>query len=386
VEEQIGTGPIAPPPGTPGVEPYGGGSTPMNTPEPGPNAPASAFSATPSPPPDSPAGWMGPGGGMIPQGAEFKPNRAGSPMIPGSLSERLKIVSRLAAAGPMYAKVAEKVLTQGLEAPEKAEQARLARADKAEQNALNRASKEEEAAYRRNQQEYIQSVNHSQQVLMAAINSGNKADLAMALAAMRHIGGTGAQGTFIDAGTSKSGNPLLRNSKGTNYVEIVNGEAVPYKGPILNKAENKAVEKAMDSRTQLEYTEDLAKRVADPANAAAFSKGAAIGSVLAGKTEGFVDPQTFKKLTDEQAGLRGEVGRNFAELMHKLYGSAYTANEKGTAASFAVLPGMDAKEVARRLRQQADFHRKMEEKYGDKIRGAATERTGGDARPPLSGM
>lgn len=67
-------------------------------------------------------------GGMVPVN-DFVPGTPGSPMIPGSMADRMKLVNRLAAGGPMYQKIADKVMTQGLEAPEKEAARQAAAAD-----------------------------------------------------------------------------------------------------------------------------------------------------------------------------------------------------------------------------------------------------------------
>jgi hypothetical protein len=376
-EEVVGTGPLALPPGAPGVD---------QAPPPPPAAEADAVEMPPANnmTPDSPAGWVGSGNAlnMLPRGItgdNFVANRAATPFLPAPLRDTAAWAAQGAGFSPWTAAVAKHAMDRSIDAPIEAEKAQLTREEKAAEKARDRVAREQEKEYQRIETARLAAERaadrRADQDARSAdrINENTQRAIDRATFAAG-IAGAAEKGTWVDAGTSPSGNLLLR--KGTTLVEMVDGSPVPYKGEIVGKGEAKAVEKAMDSAAQLKYTEDLAKRAADPTNAKAFSTKANISSVLSGKTEGFISEEAFQKLTDAQSNIRGEVGRNFAELMHKLYGSAYTANEKASAARFAVLPGMDAKTVTRKLNQQVEFHRQMEEKYGAKVREAAKLRSG----------
>ena len=124
VPEQVGTGPIAPPPGTPGV---GQSSMPMI---PGATPPQQAQDATINMETGAPTALAGtqmqpmqaaPDAPMVPQAPQdFVPNRAATPMIPTKIGDMAKWAAKGAAFSPMHAKVAEKALDTAIAAPERA--------------------------------------------------------------------------------------------------------------------------------------------------------------------------------------------------------------------------------------------------------------------------
>jgi hypothetical protein len=67
-------------------------------------------------PPDIPP--PEPAGGMVPQPPTYE-YKAATPMIPKSLEEKLPLIAKMAQGGPMYAHIAQSVLTHELDAPEK---------------------------------------------------------------------------------------------------------------------------------------------------------------------------------------------------------------------------------------------------------------------------
>jgi len=339
VPEQVGTGPIAPPPGTPGVE--SGMQSSM---------PAAGTEGPPAPISDA-AGWIGAGGGgMVPQGSEFKPNAAGSAMIPGSLADRLKIVSRLSSAGPMYAKVAEKVLTQGLEAPEKAEQARLAREDKARENALTRASKEEAQAYQRNQQEYLQALNHSQQELMAAVNSGHKEDQIRLIASLKalHAGASNAGNLQLTNNLDNDGTPLAYDKRSNKLVRV--GDGGPPQGtPQSRSTAEKGAMSVRDADAAIGRGTTALQKIENYPGAfggvASVASGAA--DLFGTRARGAAEKEIY---TPEELEARAYIGREGAQILKDLYGAAVTRGEGNKAKPFEYEEGLPPEAITARIK------------------------------------
>lgn len=70
-------------------------------------------------------------GGMVPLPPTYE-HKAATPFLPGKLSDKLTDLADVAQGGPLYAKFADKLMTQEAEAPARAEEARLTREAKAE--------------------------------------------------------------------------------------------------------------------------------------------------------------------------------------------------------------------------------------------------------------
>ena len=325
---------------------------------------------------------------MVPQAPQdFAPHRAATAMIPkSSLGEVMQWASKGSGFSPMAAKFGEHVMQQAFDAPGKKEAAAAlvqAKKDTAAELASTRkheltmkqmegaSEKERERLFKVSMAEYKQQNDLEKMTQMYEFKESLKAA----------GGGEGAKGTFVDAGTSLNGNPVLRNSRGTDFVEIVDGKPQPYTGKVVKTGDEKAVSAAQESlATQAQY-ENLAERVLDPKNADAFSKWSSAKAGVSNATGGFID----SGISQEHQDLRSEVSRDFAELTHKLYGSALSSGEQQRAKGFTVMPGESAERVAGKLRNQSKFLRDMDAKYSNKTMGAATARTGGAAQPATSG-
>jgi hypothetical protein len=351
----MGSGPLAPPPGTPGVQPSVG-STPMNTPEPGPNAPPEAFSATQSAPPDTPAGWTMPGqeigsAGMIPKGADFAANKAATPMIPGSMSEKLKLISRMAQGGPMYAKVAEKVLTQVMEAPEKEAARKAAQADRALELEKTRNAAAEQKDYQRNQQLYMQEIAHSQQVYMEAIRSGNKSDLAMALAAMKalHAGSANAGNLQLTGSLDNDGTPLAYDKRNNKLIRVGTDGEAPLGTPQSRSSAEKGAMSVREMDGAMERGGRALKMVTDFPNAfgGLASVGTSVASAFGPQAESTYKTKIY---TPEEMTAQAYIGREGAQVLKDLYGAALTKGEAGRASPFEYKQGDSPEAIASKIK------------------------------------
>ena len=198
------------------------------------------------------------------------------------------------------------------------------------------------------------------------------------------MAGAGATGTFIDAGTTLSGDVVLRNNKRPeDQVAMINGVPTPYRGPVVGKDERKSVEAATAHIKEAAYAEKLAERVLDPKNADVFDTRANIGATVSDFIGGY-GKETATGLTPEQLGLRGLVGRDFAKTTKDLYGASFTQSEQERASGYTPIKGDTAELVAQKLRGAAEFAREMSAKYGTKIQQAAAARANVEGRAPSS--
>jgi hypothetical protein len=126
--ESLGGGPPLPttygqqPPSQPGMPEQ------LSGPQSAPAAPPDAGPEQLGGPPDVPP-TPEPGGGMVPQPPSYA-YKAATPMIPKSLEEKLPLIAKMAQGGPMYAHIAQSVLTNEMEAPAKEEARKAAVQDK----------------------------------------------------------------------------------------------------------------------------------------------------------------------------------------------------------------------------------------------------------------
>ena len=198
------------------------------------------------------------------------------------------------------------------------------------------------------------------------------------------MAGAGATGTFIDAGTTLSGDVVLRNNKRPeDQVAMINGVPTPYRGPVVGKDERKSVEAATAHIKEAAYAEKLAERVLDPKNADVFNTRANIGATVSDFIGGY-GKEAATGLTPEQLGLRGLVGRDFAKTTKDLYGASFTQSEQERASGYTPIKGDAAELVAQKLNGAAEFAREMSAKYGTKIQQAAAARANVEGRAPSS--
>jgi len=186
--------PVAPPPQTPDAQiaPQDVQQLPqqLSGPQDEP-APMPDQAAAPPPIPQ-------PLGGMVPQARPTYEHKDAQPMIPVGMSDKLKLLSQVAQGGPMYAKIADKVMSQVLEAPEKeaarkaaVEDRKAAAAEAARvrehETELKRIDREREEAYRAADRE-----NQNEQNRIAAKERADQAaQTQMTIASMRFQGKSG---------------------------------------------------------------------------------------------------------------------------------------------------------------------------------------------------
>jgi hypothetical protein len=361
VPEQVGTGPVAPPPGTPGVEV--------------PPTLAPAATGDPTVLPDS--------NNMLPQPPEFVPNRAGSPMVPVGVKDMAAWAGRGAGFSPMHAKVAEKALETAITAPEKKALADAAAAERKDRADADRAERQRAAIATEAQRRDAAAAAEAQRRDAADQSASLRRDIAAANVQARYdlakTIGAQAAGTFVEAGGTLDGNIVLRNSKQPDQiVQMVDGKPLPYTGPIVRPGEEKDVKAAMAAANEAAQSERMAALVkADPAT---FSPGANIGASISNFFGG-AGKEKLTGLTPDQLELRGIIGRDFAETTKKLYGASFTASEQARANGFTPQSQDSAELVVQKLEGAAKFSRQMAEKYGTKVQQAAATRLG-DGVPP----
>jgi hypothetical protein len=316
---------------------------------------------------------------MVPQGAEFTPNRAAQPMIPGAMSDKLTALARVAQGGPLYAKVADKVLTQELEAPLEREKAQLIADAKREEN-LRRY--EDRLADNKREERRLEETIRSNQATQEERARANRAmeeirrDSQRLHSQMAEANAAAGKGTFSPAGSTLEGNPVHINNKTLEQVEIRDGKPIPYTGLVVSKGDEKEVKAAMDLANDARYSESLAKAIA--ADPKTFGPQANFGTSVSSFFGGLGKEQ-LTGLTPEQLALRGVIGRDFAETTKQLYGASFTQSEQKRANTFTPQSNDSAEVVMQKLNGAASFSREMAQKYGSKIQQAAAARSGAPA-------
>ena len=224
VPGSAGTGPVAPPPNTPGVEydqnkqvqDYLRAQTFQQQ---GLAQDAAASGETGAPTLLSETTMkplqVAPEAPMVPQSYdEFRPHVADQPMVPKwDTGRQLKWAGNLAASSPMGAKIAEKFIDATLAAPEKA--AIRAEKSKAEMDKLREtiAGKVEAAQATLAGREYLQALGFNQQTMMQELKHNSKEELVRIAALLKPEKSTPVEHTTLQGYDVVTGRPVNRAPK-----------------------------------------------------------------------------------------------------------------------------------------------------------------------------
>lgn len=347
VPGQEGTGPIAPPPDTPGVEQDAyqpGRDIAFQQTQQGLGAGAAAGGETGAPtmlPVDAMAQGPSP---MVPQPyAEFQPNVADQPMVPKwDDAKTLKWASNLASASPMHAKIAEKFIDSTLAAPEKAAiRAEKAAAEMEKVKEQTRAKVEAAQATQEGRQ-YMQQLGFNQQEYLAKLKGNDHEYFIRLAAALKPEKTTPVEHTTLQGYDVDTGRPVNRKADGSlvRLGEDGKPEATPFTGETIPAAakekEIAAVRTAMVHKAGV----DNLLRMAETNEGAFGSSGALLG-VIPGPAGTWV---SSANLTPEQRKARSDFATEAARITHDLYGSAFTTGEQTRAKQF-IVDALDPPEV-----------------------------------------
>jgi hypothetical protein len=402
-EEIEGTGPIAPPPGTPGVEESGGGMDLMNTPEPGANAKPSAFSTAPR---DTPAGWVGPNNSlsMLPQGVtDFKPNRAEKPFLPPSLDDTSLWAAEGAGLSPWHGALASHAMQRSMDVPVELEKARVLAAARKEEKETERISREREKEVQRietaRRDAERAAETRANQEARAAGNINRDRQHAIDMESLK-VQLAAQKGPTVKAkfdGYDNDGNRVLARPDGVQVTlqpmkdaqgkVILDEKGQPTMEHIVHTGEviptavaEKAAAKVFEFNAAIKDAEAAIKAVKDNPDAFGFKSYAATKGVLglAAKKSGFITP--------EEVAAQTTVFRTQADIVHKIYGAALTAGEDVAKAAWAPIPGESDEMVARKLDQALAYAERQVKSAPKVARSLAQRRSDSDQRPPLSRM
>jgi hypothetical protein len=346
-----GTGPIAPPPGAPGVE---------QAPPPAPAGEAdvmempSANNMTP----DTPAGWVGPDNAlsMLPQGVtEFKANKAAEPGFLPTIQDQAKWGIKYAGLSPFHANLATEGYKRALDQPEKARlvaEAIQAKKDAAVAAAAQRVHEKEIAhinADALREKKGIDAVN------LQEVRDANRYALEEAKAAYREAlkaaGGTAPKtqtttlvdidGTPLEYHPSEQ-DPMKRFTRmGTDDPPKGTPESRSgaEKGAKIVRNATGAIERGQTALDMLEATPG--------AFGGWKAAGAAASSILPDAAESAIRENYI--YSPEEMETQAYIGREGAQILHDLYGAAVTRGEGGRAKPFEYksgdTPGMIASKI-----------------------------------------
>jgi hypothetical protein len=389
-----GTGPIAPPPNTPGVEydqnqqvrdwmaaraaqQQGMGQDATMNMETG--APTALTETTMQPLEAAPAAPMVP---QAPQ--DFVPNRAATAMLPkSSLGDVMQWATKGAAFSPMHAKLAEHTMQQALDAPEKARVAAAAvqaRNDLAAQTVDARAAEAERGRIERARLSETASADKMQlQEYRAADRANENAQRAADRAALVGAGGGGKpqQSQYMDS----TGTPLVftngeytRAGDGQPPVGQLTTRGAAEKGAGEVRTADQAVARGMQA---LDYLEKYP---------GAFGGKKAVMGKLSELGGDAVEGAAKNKLyTPEEQEAQAFIGREGAQILKDLYGAALTTNEAGRATRFEYKQGDPPERIAAKIRGIMEIVRSRTENQSGAAKAIARPAAPAGTKPPLSG-
>jgi len=384
-----GTGPIAPPPNTPGVE-YDqdqhvqnwmsaraaqqdklAQDAAINMETGAPMALADSQMQPLEPAPAAP---------MVPQAPQdFVPNRAATPMIPAKIGDMAKWAAKGAAFSPMHAKVAEKALDTAIAAPEKARLAAEAIAAKKEQAAELASNRRHELALKQMEsasEKERDRIFKEQMLEYKAANDINKMEQMYALKEALAAGKSPpVEHTTLQGYDVVTGRPVNRAPNGTLFRAGEDGrpEAAPFVGEVMPVAakekEVAKVQASMENHSAIKSLLEMAET-----NKGAFGSSGALLGMVPGPLGVWA---SAKNLTEAQIQARSEFAKHAAKLTHDLYGSAFTSGEQSRAAPFIVQPSDPPEKVLANLKGMLKEAERTRMFQSNVAKQAAQARVGG---------
>lgn len=298
------------------------------------------------------------GGGMIPTN-NFAPATPAQPMIPGSMTDRAKLLSQMAQGGPMYQAIARHTMTTALEAPEKARVAAQAALDKKDAYERKAADDQYAASIKASDRQFERdrdaTAKAEREAAAQAARAQQSRDHDERMAAIRASRPAAVEHTTLQGYDVATGRPVNRAPNGSlvRIGEDGRPEATPFTGetiPVAAKEkEIAAVRSAMVHKAGVENLLRMAET-----NEGAFGSSGALLGVIPGPAGTWI---SSANLTPEQRKARSDFATEAARITHDLYGSAFTTGEQGRAKQF-IVDALDPPEVVlskmQSMKQAAD--------------------------------